>query len=38
LLTSQVLNQNPPLLIIDELDSGLDIENLKIVLTALKKE
>lgn len=34
----QVLNQNPRLLIIDELDSGLDIENLKIVLTALKKE
>lgn len=34
----QVLNQNPRLLVIDELDSGLDIENLKIVLTALKEE
>lgn len=34
----QVLNQNPRLLVIDELDSGLDIENLQIVLTALKKE
>lgn len=34
----QVLNQNPRLLVIDELDSGLDIENLKIVLTALKAE
>lgn len=34
----QVLNQNPRLLVIDELDSGLDIENKKIVLTALKKE
>jgi Fe-S cluster assembly ATP-binding protein len=34
----QVLNQNPRLLIIDELDSGLDIENLQSVLTALKKE
>jgi Fe-S cluster assembly ATP-binding protein len=34
----QVLNQNPKLLIIDELDSGLDIENLGKVLTALKKE
>lgn len=34
----QVLNQNPRLLIIDELDSGLDIENLQTVLTALKKE
>jgi Fe-S cluster assembly ATP-binding protein len=34
----QVLNQNPKLLVIYELDSGLDIENLKTVLTALKKE
>lgn len=34
----QVLNQNPRLLVIDELDSGLDIENLQTVLTALKKE
>jgi Fe-S cluster assembly ATP-binding protein len=34
----QVLNQNPKLLVIDELDSGLDIENLGKVLTALKKE
>ena len=34
----QVLNQNPQLLVIDELDSGLDIENLQTVLTALKKE
>jgi Fe-S cluster assembly ATP-binding protein len=34
----QVLNQNPKLLVIDELDSGLDIENLGKVLSALKKE
>lgn len=34
----QVLNQKPQLIIIDELDSGLDIENLDKVLTALKKE
>jgi Fe-S cluster assembly ATP-binding protein len=34
----QVLNQNPKLLVIDELDSGLDIENLGKVLTALKQE
>jgi len=34
----QVLNQHPRLLVIDELDSGLDMENLQIVLTALKKE
>jgi len=34
----QVLNQNPKLLIIDELDSGLDLENLDKVLTALQAE
>jgi Fe-S cluster assembly ATP-binding protein len=34
----QVLNQNPKLLIIDELDSGLDLENLDTVLTALQAE
>lgn len=34
----QVLNQKPKLIIIDELDSGLDVENLDKVLTALKKE
>ena len=34
----QVLNQKPKLIIIDELDSGLDIENLDKVLSALKKE
>lgn len=34
----QVLNQQPKLIVIDELDSGLDIENLDKVLTALKKE
>ena len=34
----QVLNQNPKLLIIDELDSGLDLENLDKVLKALADE
>jgi len=34
----QVLNQNPRLLVIDELDSGLDLENIQTVLTALKSE
>lgn len=34
----QVLNQNPKLLIIDELDSGLDLENLEKVLKALSEE
>ena len=34
----QVLNQNPKLLIIDELDSGLDLENLDRVLSALAEE
>ena len=34
----QVLNQNPRLLVIDELDSGLDLENIQTVLTALKTE
>ena len=34
----QVLNQNPKLLIIDELDSGLDLENLDKVLKALSNE
>ena len=34
----QVLNQNPKLLIIDELDSGLDLENLDRVLSALAVE